>query len=387
MDLRFPEDRSESESELTAQQWLEQGQEELRQSAPGNAVDCLTAALALDADLVEARVALGLAQAQMGDFELAAASLERALGTDPGNRKARYLLAKTLQQQGDTERAKRELLETLRRDPSYKPAREALRSLEPSLVAGLPEEDPDVLCHCPKCGTALRRSAPTAICALCGWNGTAVSRGWAVMERGLKGEETLLCVGCRKPVLDLGGACPSCYLSFVTGRRALPQEAAGDNRLAHLDAGEGRSLDWPPEALAPFWRRGAAYVVDIMGVSVFGFFFDALVGIPPMLWWINWMVYETILVAWRTQTLGKWFVGANVEGADGSDVTLARSFGRACAKWLPAAVQSLIFYQLWRKDLTYAFITLWPPVTCFLALFTRHKQALHDLLAGTVVTV
>jgi uncharacterized RDD family membrane protein YckC len=129
-------------------------------------------------------------------------------------------------------------------------------------------------------------------------------------------------------------------------------------------------------AYAGFWRRLAAYIVDaslLVGIEIVLASsisvlepndFEALANVAPVsaaLWW----AYFAILESSPAQgTLGKIAFDMRVTDLHGDPVSFRRAFFRHFAKYL----SSLIFGAGW-----------------FLAAFTPRKQALHDLVAGTLV--
>jgi uncharacterized RDD family membrane protein YckC len=136
------------------------------------------------------------------------------------------------------------------------------------------------------------------------------------------------------------------------------------------------------EVDAGFWLRAVAIIIDrvilgiVSGAMVLVYFlladqYDAgnTAGIIFLTWTVfgfllRWL-YFTLMESSPTQaTLGKAAVGIIVTGMEGKRITLARANGRYFAKYLSA---SIIY------------------VGYFMAAFTDRKQALHDLIAGTLV--
>lgn len=139
------------------------------------------------------------------------------------------------------------------------------------------------------------------------------------------------------------------------------------------------------EHYAGFWRRFVAYVIDIIVANVavliflliFGinFFYesnllqDALPGFALFsrfaLLYVFILLYFTLMESSKWQaTLGKRAVGIIVTDLDGRRISAGRAFGRFVAKIVSA-------------------ITLY--IGFFMAGFTERKQALHDIIAGTLV--
>ena len=127
---------------------------------------------------------------------------------------------------------------------------------------------------------------------------------------------------------------------------------------------------------AGFWRRLGAYVVDaamLVGIEIVLASsisilepndFEALANVAPVsaaLWW----AYFAILESSPAQgTLGKLAFGLQVTDVYGDPISFRRAFFRHSLKF----VSSLAVGMGW-----------------LLAAFTPRKQALHDLIAGTLV--
>jgi uncharacterized RDD family membrane protein YckC len=113
-----------------------------------------------------------------------------------------------------------------------------------------------------------------------------------------------------------------------------------------------------------FWRRFVAYVIDNILLSViFGLLALVLGGIAGdggvigayALGAIGWLVYYAAMESSSNQaTVGK--------------IALGISFGKALGRNLAKILSALIFY-----------------IGFIMAAFTAKKQALHDMIAGTLV--
>jgi uncharacterized RDD family membrane protein YckC len=123
-----------------------------------------------------------------------------------------------------------------------------------------------------------------------------------------------------------------------------------------------------------FWRRFVAYVIDNILLSVI-FWLLALVlgGIAGdggvigayILGAIGWLVYYAAMESSTSQaTVGKIALGIQVTDLEGNRISFGKALGRNLAKILSA----LILY-----------------IGFIMAAFTAKKQALHDMIAGTLV--
>jgi len=118
---------------------------------------------------------------------------------------------------------------------------------------------------------------------------------------------------------------------------------------------------------AGFWRRFVAWVIDVVILIVIGFIVNLIlaewlastIGI-----FLGWLYFAGMESSTRQATLGKGAMGIFVTDMDGRRISFLRATGRYFAKILSA----LIFM-----------------VGYIMAAFTARKQALHDLLASTLV--
>ena len=119
---------------------------------------------------------------------------------------------------------------------------------------------------------------------------------------------------------------------------------------------------------AGFWIRFAAFFIDWMLVSVaMGIVILLTSGVGLLLGLVVPWLYEALMLSGENQaTLGKMALGVGVTDLDGQRLTFARATGRHFAKYLSGLVMGIGFV---------------------IAAFTPKKQALHDLIAGTVAVL
>jgi len=161
-------------------------------------------------------------------------------------------------------------------------------------------------------------------------------------------------------------------------------------------------MQQPPLSYAGFWRRFAAYLIDtiIIGI-VFGilfFIFGGLFGlgmlssdmefdeesiqsddpaallIGAMIGTIvlfsiistvaQWLYFALMEASSNQGTLGKMAMGIKVTDTMGYPITFGRATGRYFGKILSGAILMIAY---------------------IMAAFTERKQALHDMMAGTLV--
>ena len=117
---------------------------------------------------------------------------------------------------------------------------------------------------------------------------------------------------------------------------------------------------------AGFWKRFAALIIDSVVVSTAtGILTAVTFGVAWFsIFFLPW-VYEAIMLSSEKQaTLGKMVLGIAVTDVNGRRITFARATGRHFAKWLSALILGVGF---------------------LMAAFTERKQALHDMIADTLV--
>ena len=117
---------------------------------------------------------------------------------------------------------------------------------------------------------------------------------------------------------------------------------------------------------AGFWNRFVAYLIDwvllgIIGTIIYFLFNEYVAGLVGFL--VGWGYFAGLESSERQATLGKSAMGLVVTDTDGNRISFLRATGRYFGKWLSSIL--LIGY--------------------IMAAFTARKQALHDMLASTLV--
>jgi uncharacterized RDD family membrane protein YckC len=124
-----------------------------------------------------------------------------------------------------------------------------------------------------------------------------------------------------------------------------------------------------------FWNRFIAVIIDgfIVGIPMLGMNFF-IFGVTPMVTQTNFLsagfnivvawLYDAYLTSTRGATIGKSAMSLEVTDMHGNLITFANATGRHFAKILSSMI-ILIGYLM--------------------AAFTEKKQALHDIIASTVV--
>lgn len=117
-----------------------------------------------------------------------------------------------------------------------------------------------------------------------------------------------------------------------------------------------------------FWLRVVAAIIDGILLSIvngllrfiFGHgFFSAILSIV-----VAWIYYATLESSERQATLGKSVVGLHVTDMIGNRISFSLATGRHFAKYVSCIILCIGFIMV---------------------AFTKKKQGLHDLMAGTLV--
>jgi uncharacterized RDD family membrane protein YckC len=119
-------------------------------------------------------------------------------------------------------------------------------------------------------------------------------------------------------------------------------------------------------AYAGFWKRFAALIIDSIVVSTAtGILTAVTFGVAWFsIFFLPW-VYEAMMLSSEKQaTLGKMVLGIAVTDLNGGRISFGRATGRHFAKWLSALILGIGFLMV---------------------AFTEKKQALHDMIADTLV--
>ena len=153
--------------------------------------------------------------------------------------------------------------------------------------------------------------------------------------------------------------CPKC--GQQNDDRALYCQSCGTTLLVKPAA-----APLPAEVYAGFWKRFAALIIDALIVSAATGILTAITfGAGAIAVFFGPWIYESWMLSSEWQaTVGKRVLGMVVTGLDGSRISFARATGRHFAKY----ISTLILF-----------------VGFIMAAFTAKKQALHDMIAETLV--
>ena len=202
---------------------------------------------------------------------------------------------------------------------------------------------------CRTCGATLHTDSPTA-------PAPATTPASTVAEVGTVGPASSAYVGSA-PGYAAGGVLPS-NLGMTSASAAMSAPAA-------------------PVVYAGFWLRFVALFIDGVLLGIGGVILGVVIGIATQaqataIATIVTLIYVVIAILYfpvmessaRQATWGKKAMGIIVTDYNGNRIGFGRAFGRFLSK----IVSQLIFY-----------------IGYLMAAFTERKQALHDIMAGTLV--
>lgn len=154
----------------------------------------------------------------------------------------------------------------------------------------------------------------------------------------------MLCPRCGQSYDPQARFCQSCGYDFTIAKPSVVSQAK----------------------YAGFWKRAAAILIDSFIISVAtGLLAAGTMGLAwfSILLW-PWL-YEALMISSEKQaTLGKMALGIVVTDIAGNRISFGRATARHFAKWLSALILGIGF---------------------LMAAFTERKQALHDMIADTLV--
>jgi uncharacterized RDD family membrane protein YckC len=122
-----------------------------------------------------------------------------------------------------------------------------------------------------------------------------------------------------------------------------------------------------PTYYAGFWKRFAAILIDGIILGIVGGIVSAIFGVPsggPVGTLFGWLYFATMESSSYQATLGKLILGIRVTDLQGQRTSFARATLRYFAKIISALILMIGF---------------------LMAAWTERKQALHDMIAGTLV--
>jgi uncharacterized RDD family membrane protein YckC len=132
-------------------------------------------------------------------------------------------------------------------------------------------------------------------------------------------------------------------------------------------AGANRSFAGTGTDYAGFWKRFFAYLIDAILLGIVGGILtsqmdDAASSTVTTI--VGWLYFAGMESSSRQATIGKSLLGIYVTDLDGNQISFLRATGRYFAKFISAIILLIGF---------------------IMAAFTARKQALHDIIASTLV--
>ncbi|MBV8495504.1 MAG: RDD family protein [Gammaproteobacteria bacterium] len=170
--------------------------------------------------------------------------------------------------------------------------------------------------------------------------------------------------------------CPQCGAQSAPNHRFCARCGTELRGLTPPPAPDAKTPAAPPDLYAGFWPRVGAFAVDGVVVvlactplkRLLGIQLEGPAAIPDFFWGsvvVLWLYKAVMESSVRQATLGKLAFDLKVTGVDGERINFWRAHGRNVAQLASAAILFIGF---------------------LMPAFTRHRQALHDMIASTLVT-
>jgi uncharacterized RDD family membrane protein YckC len=162
----------------------------------------------------------------------------------------------------------------------------------------------------------------------------------------------MFCPNCGKQNEDIAAFCQACGIGLQA--KATPAPAPSPTPVVNTGAYAG------------FWVRFVAFIIDVCILALgTGIVTAATFGAGIVLTFVAPWLYEAFMLSSEWQaTVGKRAMSIAVTGADGGRISFARATGRHFAKYVSTFILLIGF---------------------IMAAFTAKKQALHDMMAETLV--
>ena len=163
--------------------------------------------------------------------------------------------------------------------------------------------------------------------------------------------------------------------------------AVSDRPISEGERNSAYGLSSGLSIYAGFWRRVVAMLIDTIILTIGGFILGAILGVMigvslitngmtamPKIFTgvagfiigitLNWLYFTLLESSFKQATLGKMALGIIVTDINGNRISLRRANGRYWGKWLSGMTIGVGY---------------------IMAGFTQKKQALHDIIAETLV--
>ncbi|MEQ8350567.1 MAG: RDD family protein [Leptospiraceae bacterium] len=149
-----------------------------------------------------------------------------------------------------------------------------------------------------------------------------------------------------------------------------------------------------------FWKRGLAFVIDMILVSVplfligliFYDFFSSIGSVGRLLGIFPALAYFGFLNSkhGRGQTIGKRIFGLRVLGADDNEISLGRSLGRSALMLVPLHMSGIHFDPgmetiLWLSPIILLILFAYFGIFYYFILNFANRRSVHDFLTATHV--
>jgi uncharacterized RDD family membrane protein YckC/ribosomal protein L40E len=191
----------------------------------------------------------------------------------------------------------------------------------------------------------------------------------------------MYCRNCGKELTDLAEICIQCGAKPKSGDKYCQNCGAETEPSAEICVKCGVRVKSTTvisqEMYAGFWRRFGAVIIDgvllwvaemiiFRSIAFRMFVFTAGAMVKTYFWsiLIGWLYFALMESSNKQATLGKMLIGIKVTDLDGNRIT----FGKATARHFSKIISGVIL-----------------AIGYIMAGFTQKKQALHDIIAGTLV--
>ncbi|HCG30515.1 MAG TPA: hypothetical protein DEU95_12525 [Chloroflexi bacterium] len=176
----------------------------------------------------------------------------------------------------------------------------------------------------------------------------------------------MFCSNCGAKMDDGSQFCASCGQTVASTASSASSLTASQSSAPPVYQASAGAVALPGVEYAGFLKRFAAILIDdvilvLATILLVAVNEDAGTMIAIVLWWLYFALQES---SERQATIGKRALGIIVTDLQGERVTFARATGRFFSKYLSGVIFSIGY---------------------IMAAFTSRKQALHDLLASTLV--
>lgn len=208
---------------------------------------------------------------------------------------------------------------------------------------------------CPKCGA--ENDAQASFCRQCGNNLEA-----AKVQQPAPAVTPGLCQKCGTQNDAQARFCRQCgnSLGTASGTQAAPVSAA---QTAAVYPAQAYAVMSDAVRYAGFWKRFIAYLIDVI-ILIIPLLLASIIPFAGII--VMWLYFAVLESSESQATFGKRAMGIIVTDTDGRRI----SFGKATIRHFSKIISAIILL-----------------IGYLMIGFTKRKQGLHDMIAGTLVIV